>query len=294
MGNIYFFTTLVFSLISGSSLSYHEGRLLTLIEHFLRHWFSLTITAVVLLAAGLLTATSCSSLPDTRRFPPRIEGAQFVGNERCADCHQDIVRHYPDSVHSRFFPENATGTEASGCESCHGAGSLHVQAPEARPPLILNPGKDPQACLDCHTRQHGDFRLPQHHPVLEGRMNCVDCHDPHGREIFKQADGLALARQDQQCISCHRDQSRHFVFTHEAMQDGCTTCHQPHGSIHEKLLTQRDSHLCLRCHAQMQFESSALLIGKTDHQSFLQLGTCWTAGCHTAVHGSMINSKLLY
>jgi hypothetical protein len=40
--------------------------------------------------------------------------------------------------------------------------------------------------------------------------------------------------------------------------------------------------------------SGQIYIGNTDHTGFLQMGTCWTAGCHTAVHGSNVDVRLRY
>jgi hypothetical protein len=37
-----------------------------------------------------------------------------------------------------------------------------------------------------------------------------------------------------------------------------------------------------------------LLIGGVDHTSHVRQGTCWSAGCHEAVHGSQVNSSLRY
>jgi len=79
------------------------------------------------------------------------------------------------------------------------------------------------------------------------------------------------------------------IFEHAAMREGCTVCHSPHGSINAKMLVQRDSNLCLKCHAQRQENSSnraVVYIGNVDHGTFMRYGTCWTAGCHAAVHGS--------
>ena len=83
-------------------------------------------------------------------------------------------------------------------------------------------------------------------------MNCVQCHDPHGRDIFKTAGGLAMARLNETCAQCHREQTKPVVFEHPALREGCASCHNPHGSVNPKLLTVRDSNLCLRCHAQVQ------------------------------------------
>ena len=125
-------------------------------------------------------------------------------------------------------------------------------------------------------------------------MNCVQCHDPHGREILKPARGLAMARLNETCAECHREQARPFVFEHEALREGCTTCHTPHGSINAKLLVERDVNLCLKCHVQTQAVGGLIVIGKEDHTAYLQVGTCFSAGCHTAVHGSNVSPKLRY
>lgn len=250
---------------------------------------------------GLATATaaglcfvSCATVERTVTAPPQIEGATFVGNRACAECHTNIFRIFPGSPHARFYKDDPQWASLAGCESCHGPGSLHVQAGGGRGKFIVNPGKDPATCFNCHLETHAEFNLPQHHPVIEGKLNCVHCHDPHGREIFKPAGGLAMARQNETCANCHREQARPFVYEHEALREGCTTCHSPHGTVHAKLLVDRGANLCLRCHAQVQTDTGGLLIGKMDHRPLLRLGTCWSAGCHTAVHGSNVQPKLMY
>ena len=129
-------------------------------------------------------------------------------------------------------------------------------------------------------------------------MNCVQCHDPHGRDIFKPAGGLAMSRLNESCAQCHRQQTRPFVFEHPALREGCVVCHNPHGSINRKMLTQSDPNLCLRCHAQRPGSAATsgqvIYIGDYDHTAFLRMGTCWTAGCHTAVHGSNVDVRLRY
>src|SRR5207247_3589645 len=137
---------------------------------------------------------------------------------------------------------------------------------------------------------HAESNLPQHHPIREGKMNCVQCHDPHGMDIHKPAGGLMMARLNETCAQCHREQARPFVFEHEALREGCTVCHQPHGSINAKMLVQRDNNLCLKCHAQIPGADSTfgtkIFIGKSEHTANLRLGSCWSSGCHVSVHGS--------
>jgi predicted CXXCH cytochrome family protein len=258
-------------------------------------WVGFVMFIAGTVAIGVFS--SCTTLDRTVLVPPEVEGATYVGNKACAECHTNYTRIFAASPHSRVFFENAKMPGFNGCESCHGAGSKHVLAGGGRGKFIVNPGKDPATCFQCHLDIHAEFKLPQHHPVTEGRMNCVQCHDPHGREILKPAGGLAMARLNQTCAPCHREQSRHFIFEHEALREGCTTCHKPHGSVSAKLLVERDANLCLKCHSQIQgpgVGTGDLYIGKVPHAMFLQQGTCWSAGCHTGVHGSNMSRQLLY
>lgn len=251
----------------------------------------------LLATLGFISTTllvSCSTVTRTVVAPPTIEGATFVGNASCADCHTNITRMFPTSPHGRYHRESGlemAGT--TGCESCHGPGSLHIRGGGGRGKSILNPGKDPASCFECHREVHAEFRLPQHHPVVEGLMNCVQCHDPHGPDLMKPVGGLAMARLNETCAPCHREQARPFVFEHEALREGCVVCHNVHGSVNAKMVIQRDANLCLRCHAQVNTPGQ-VFVGKQDHASLVRLGGCWSAGCHTAVHGSNINPKLLY
>jgi len=56
------------------------------------------------------------------------------------------------------------------------------------------------------------------------------------------------------------------------------------------MLVVRDSNLCLRCHTQMNFPS----IGDSGHSGRLTEGTCFSGGCHTAIHGSNFDDHLRY
>ena len=240
---------------------------------------------------------SCAFKPGTAYVPLEIPGATYVGNQACADCHKDIVRKFPASPHARVHFENVPMAGQTGCESCHGPGSKHI-ASGGSASFIINPRHDPMSCFQCHLDIHAEFNLPQHHPVIEDHMSCVDCHDPHGGDIMKPtAGGLAMARENESCAQCHRDQTRPFVFEHPAMSEGCTLCHNPHGSVNQKMLVISDPNLCLRCHAQVQgpnVPAGHIYIGNSDHTTFLQAGTCWTSGCHTAVHGSNVDPRLRY
>src|ERR1051326_3412659 len=223
---------------------------------------------ITMSGASLALLSSCSTVTRTVFAPPEIPGATYVGNKACYDCHTNITRLFPASSHARIDLPDAKMTGQTGCESCHGPGSKHIEAGGGRGKFIVNPRKDPTACFQCHLETHAQFALPQHHPVVEGRINCVQCHDPHGADILKPAGGLAMARLNQTCAQCHREQARPFVFEHEALREGCTVCHTPHGSINPKLLLERDVNLCLKCHAELQAVPGQIVIGKEDHTAY--------------------------
>lgn len=123
-----------------------------------------------------------------RDCPPAAKGkAAFVGNERCAECHEESFGVYLRSKHSRAYTtllevgkqhhlecvgchvtgsnapggvcriDKVAGRERVGCESCHGPGSLHSDDPSAD--NIVN-RFEPKQCTGCHDKEnspHFDF-----------------------------------------------------------------------------------------------------------------------------------------
>src|SRR6516225_9545118 len=231
-------------------------------------------------AALTVILLSCTTFETNRTIlaPPNIPGAEFVGSEACETCHESITRNFRTSTHARL---KAPGDNAKnmGCESCHGPGSLHVQG-GGDPRKIINPRKSSDACFQCHLEVRAQFQLPHHHPVPEGKMSCADCHNPHVGMAIKGAGtnvqqtlkggGTAFLSQNETCFQCHAAQSGPFVFRHEAVRQGCVTCHSPHGSVNQRMLTERNATLCLKCHFQEQKVPGSIFISDVDHTSFLQ------------------------
>jgi predicted CXXCH cytochrome family protein len=264
------------------------------------------LAALVFLA---FVAISCRTVSRVAVTLPQIPGATYIGSKECEQCHEEIYQSFRTADHALLTTEGPNILNA-GCESCHGPGSLHSESGgEVKPPYSFAPGRPvantlgaslttptPRAvetvCYECHAEVRGQFNLPSHHPVPEGRMSCTACHPPH-KGSAHLGGRTALLSQDDNCLQCHPAQRGPYVFEHEAMHEGCTSCHGAHGAVNAKMLTARDSNLCLKCHFQ-QVVGGQIRIGGSDHTVRIQQGTCWTAGCHEAVHGSRVNSSLRY
>ena len=226
--------------------------------------------------------------------PPQIPNAVFVGSERCSECHADYTREFYTATHSAIRTDwSEVGN--LGCETCHGPGSIHANTGGGFH-TIINPKKSPQVCLQCHLNVGSEFGLPFHHPMhgelaVSTDVTCSSCHPSHAGPAIPESQSLMFGANEG-CLQCHPAQRGPFAFEHEAMRDGCILCHEPHGSVNAMLLTERNANLCLKCHIDVR--TSDITIGGLPHKFLMQRGTCWTAGCHEAVHGSQVSSHLRF
>jgi DmsE family decaheme c-type cytochrome len=236
---------------------------------------------------------------------PVIEGATYVGQETCLECHDDMAGEdfakstggegFAKTIHGHLADWELMGAE-KGCESCHGPGSQHVDN-DGDPCFIIRPAEltadqssaicakchtdgklmdfthsehilsdvgcidchsvhegegkaglkaeDPELCYSCHQEEQAKSHFPSTHPLEEGKMNCSSCHNVHG------ATGESLntdERTNDLCLNCHTRYQGPFVFGHAPVEDDCTICHDPHGSVANNLLAQNEPFLCLQCH----------------------------------------------
>ena len=248
--------------------------------------------------AGADTCIAChSEVPD--HLDKDWHGARVAhqpGTRNCEECHGPSQVHADDPTEVRTTT-NVTRARAdksgAACLRCHEgqprlqgwARSDHARADVAcwkchsagsKAHVTTTRKPDKQVCYGCHREQQASFELTSHHPVREGRLDCSDCHDPHGRH----RPGADSTRQ---CGACHRAQAGPFVFAHgsmtSALSEGCLDCHAAHGSPNGRLLKYTGRGLCMQCHA----DKALHFVGRT----------CWTSGCHAQVHGSNLHPLLL-
>jgi predicted CXXCH cytochrome family protein len=251
-------------------------------------------------ASAALILISCATTGRTMMAPPSIPGATFVGSEECAQCHEKTVRDFKTADHAKLQAKGPNAVDM-GCESCHGPGSKHIESGGGAG-TIVNPDKSPETCFQCHLDKKAEFSLPYAHQVLNGKMSCSDCHDPHKGNAIK-GGGTQLHGNNETCAECHKAQMGPFIFAHDAVKEGCSSCHNPHGSVNQKMLTERNATLCLKCHFDSHTGSTNAMGPSGGHgptnatsgaTSRFNQGTCWSAGCHEAVHGSNTNVELRF
>ncbi len=121
-------------------------------------------------------------------------------------------------------------------------------------------GLQRELCYGCHQDIRARFDMPFKHRVNEGAMVCTDCHNPHGAPIptWATAHSPRMVTQsfgnDQPCTKCHSDKRGPFVHEHPPVRvEGCTSCHNPHGSTNARLLARPVVFtLCLDCHNEIE------------------------------------------
>lgn len=212
-----------------------------------------------------------------------------TASETCLACHAGKEAH-------NNFRRGDHWRNNIGCIQCHSGhgsdsvistGAKGVETPllqRSNQPLraMLRSGET-QLCMSCHNEVKAQFSKPFRHKVLEGAMNCSDCHNPHGGFESKQTK-LAVGT-DAACIKCHTDKQGPFAFEHGPLKlEGCTSCHTPHGSSNPKMLKRAQvRQLCFECHTGITEE---LTPGAPSLHNQAQVRYQQCTVCHSAIHGS--------
>ncbi len=209
---------------------------------------------------------------------------QYVGQETCATCHEEVVKKFGTNPHSRLALEHAG--KGVTCESCHGPGQAHVEGggdvTKIRRFDKASTKEIDETCLGCHAGTHPNFERSPH---AKANVGCTSCHSVHAP---KTDVALLKAPQPQLCFQCHSDQKAGFNMPfHHPVQEGvvsCNDCHDPHGTFNRSNLktTADQNAICTKCHAETRgpfvFEHAAV-----------RAEGC--LGCHSP-HGSQ-NARML-
>jgi predicted CXXCH cytochrome family protein len=239
-----------------------------------------------------------------------LKSSQFRSDAKqnaaqCLFCHQS-------SKQQELFAHSSHAAHGLSCNECHSAhlveqvkdqskGDLsYPQAYFFQVPRLpdevrwlhnsLLKESEPGLCFTCHGTVKAEFALPIHHRVPEQLMKCTDCHNPHGT---MNAAGLTMASLNapnfETCVKCHAEKRGPYLYEHPAAKvEGCTSCHNPHGSTNRMLLVRREGRqLCLQCHNGFHGQAGV----PHSRLGFQTSGEC--TRCHVAVHGSNLDPTLL-
>ncbi len=192
-------------------------------------------------------------------------------NQACLSCHsKDNKRH--------LWMGSAHEARDVACTSCHQIHTAHDKVRDKR--------TQPEVCFTCHKEQRAQVNRQSHHPILEGKVSCSDCHNAHG------SAGPKLMKRDsvvETCYTCHMEKRGPFVHNHRPVSDDCTNCHMPHGTTADNLLKARPPMVCYQCHNGHGIPGIAGIAPGVTSQprdnTFIEQGR-GCLNCHTEIHGS--------
>jgi len=191
-------------------------------------------------------------------------------NKVCVGCHESGAR-----MHWRGSTHNVQGVV---CTSCH---AIHSESPV--------PSMD--VCFGCHKSQRARLQRSAHMPLREGKVTCMDCHNPHGGP----GPGLLkTASVNEACYQCHTEKRGPTVFEHPPVRENCAICHEPHGSNHPSMLRKKLPYLCQECHS-MSGHVGRLYDGtELEDPAIRQMRGKACTNCHSRIHGSNHPSGAVY
>lgn len=186
-------------------------------------------------------------------------------NGQCLQCHNDHGRqNWVGSAHER---------QDMLCVDCH---KLH----ERHDP-ILQVTQQSEFCYSCHKKQRAEFARTSVHPVRYEKMECTQCHNPHGSATDAM---LKTNTKNETCYRCHAEKRGPYLWTHAPVAEDCGLCHEHHGSIHTPLLKKRPPLLCQQCHTSGHAAGVRDGSAVTGNSAFVLAKGC--LNCHSQVHGS--------
>lgn len=224
--------------------------------------------------ATSMECESCHGLATTHMEKGGGKGTGLMGfgkkddaaakSEKCLSCHENgrVLTFWSMGAHKK---------NDVACSDCH---SIHKKAKK----------KEYEGCISCHSSVKAEINKRSHHPIIEGKVKCSNCHNPHG------TPATAMIKADtvnELCYTCHAEKRGPFVWEHPPVEENCAICHIPHGSTHTKLHSEKVPNLCQACHdwsrhPGTRYGSEADFTGSSSNRFVAR--SC--LNCHNAIHGS--------
>lgn len=221
----------------------------------------------------------------------------------CQTCHGDTTDHIDSPSEKNVLTYNKKGgsepDKLSGkCLECHGSDtqlamwdmSLHsrndISCFSCHTMHVGRANVDqPTKCFTCHREIRSAVNKQSHHPIIEHKLKCTDCHNTHGT-LSPQ-----MTRDDtvnQLCYQCHAEKRGPFIWGHSPVEENCLICHTPHGSRHAKLLVEKIPNLCQDCHDWSRhpgtpYAANSAFAGSSPSNRFYGRSCL---NCHSEIHGS--------
>ena len=126
--------------------------------------------------------------------------------------------------------------------------------------------------------------------LFRSKIGCSDCHNPHG------ALSKAMVKNEsvnQLCTSCHAEKRGPYIWEHPPVEENCLTCHNSHGSNHNRLLSEKAPNVCQDCHDASRHPGTAydasggfVPVPPASTRPNTRLIARGCLNCHYEVHGS--------
>jgi hypothetical protein len=204
--------------------------------------------------------------------------------EKCANCHADIVARTKNSLHEQGWGQKANVYGRAGVNS------FEALTEEMKKGYDKNCAKCHATCGDCHVNRPlaGGGGLYQNHKFTRTpnmRDNCVACHVSRGgHAYFGIASGTVpdvhLTKAGFDCMDCHSKNEIHGdgnVYDQRykmAMLPKCTNCHADLATSNQYHVMHLSTFNCNTCHSQDYNNCGSCHIGSevgariSSHQKF--------------------------
>ena len=202
-------------------------------------------------------------------------------NRACLQCHEKGGQTYWIGS-----PHEARGM---ACTECHKvmektADRFQLVSEDEVTPFYARRANS-EVCFQCHLQKRAQLLRSSHMPLREGKIDCSDCHNPHGTAT----PALLIENSvNENCYKCHAEKRGPFLWEHPPVLENCLNCHEPHGSIHADLLKVKMPRLCQQCHIDIRHPTEPF----APTSRFVFNRSC--TNCHSQIHGSNHPSGVMF